>query len=351
MKSRQIIAIALIALFVLSIGYFSFFKEKGSVKPVRPGDKKATRQEIQAPEFNADSSYYYVQEQVAFGPRVPGSAPHTKCGDWLVSELSRRGATVTEQKTTLKMFDGKPVPVRNIIGSFQPEKTNRIMLCAHWDTRPFGDKDPDKSRWYKPIDGANDGGSGVGVLLEISRLIAEKPTESGIDIIFFDVEDAGATEFKNPETADVLNEKFISSWCLGSQYWGMNKHVPNYNPKFGILLDMVGGANAQFNQEKYSLEIGTDLVRLVWNTADKLGYGQYFTDKEVEGVIDDHYMVSRAGVRCIDIIDTRPQVSAMGLNGYVFGPYHHTHNDNMKIIDKEVLKAVGQTVAQVIYNQ
>jgi glutaminyl-peptide cyclotransferase len=351
MKSRQIIAIALIALFVLSIGYFSFFKDKGQVKPVKPSDKKATRQEIQAPEFNADSSYNYVQQQVAFGPRVPGSVPHTKCGDWLVSELRRRGATITEQKTTLKMFDGKPVPVRNIIGSFQPEKTNRIMLCAHWDTRPFADKDPDKSRWYKPIDGANDGGSGVGVLLEISRLIAEKPTDSGIDIVFFDVEDAGSTEFKNPETADVLNEKFISSWCLGSQYWGLNKHVPNYNPKFGILLDMVGGSNAQFNQEKYSLEVGTDLVRLVWNTADKLGYGQYFSDKEVEGVIDDHYMVSRAGVRCIDIIDTRPQVSAMGLNGYVFGPYHHTHNDNMKIIDKEVLKAVGQTVAQVIYNQ
>jgi|694.fasta_scaffold03048_12 glutaminyl-peptide cyclotransferase len=352
MKTRQIIAIVLIALFVLSIGYISFFRNVDPpVKPSKTGDKKEVRQEIQAPEFNADSGYYFVRRQVEFGPRVPGSKAHQSCGDWMVTELTRCGARVTEQKTTLKMFDGKAVPVRNIIAAFQPDKKNRILLCAHWDTRPFADKDPDKSKWNKPIDGANDGGSGVGVLLEIARIMAQKPTESGIDIIFFDVEDAGSAEFKDPDVSDVLNEKFISSWCLGSQHWGLNKHLPNYNPKFGILLDMVGATNAQFNQEKYSLEIGTDIVRLVWNTADKLGYGQYFSDKEVEGVIDDHYMVSRAGIRCIDIIDTRPQVSAMGLNGYVFGPYHHTHKDNMDVIDKEVLKAVGQTVLQVIYNQ
>ncbi len=352
MKSRQIIAIVLIALFVVSIGYVSLFRQsEPPTKPVKPANKKETKQEIQAPEFNADSGYYFVKKQVSFGPRVPGSKAHSNCGDWLVSELKRFGAEVTEQKTVLKMFDGKTVPVRNIIASFQPEKDNRILLCAHWDTRPFADKDPDKSKWNKPIDGANDGASGVGVLQEIARLISNQPTESGIDIIYFDVEDAGSTEFKNPDVADVLNEKFISSWCLGSQYWGFNKHKPNYNPKFGILLDMVGATNAQFNQEKYSLEVGADIVKLVWNSADKLGYGQYFADREVEGVIDDHYMISRSGVRCIDIIDTRPQVSAMGLNAYAFGPYHHTHNDNIDVIDKEVLKAVGQTVMQVIYNQ
>jgi glutaminyl-peptide cyclotransferase len=351
MKSRQIIAIILIALFILSMGYISFFKSSTSEKIEKKEVKKEQRKEVQAPEFNADSSYANVKAQVEFGPRVPGTRAHQQCGDWIVETMKRYGAQVIEQKTTLKMFDGTPTPVRNIIASFQPEKKSRLLLCAHWDTRPFADKDPDKNKWKKPIDGANDGGSGVGVLLEIARQIATLPTESGIDLIFFDVEDAGSTEFKNPDVADVLNERFISSWCLGSQYWGMNMHVGNYNPKFGILLDMVGASNAQFNQEKYSLEVGTDIVRMVWGTAEKLGYGQYFTDREVEGVIDDHYMISRAGVRCIDIIDTRPQVSAMGLNGYVFGPYHHTHKDNMDVIDKEVLKAVGQTVLQVIYNQ
>lgn len=351
MKSKQIIAIILIVLFILSMGYFSFFQKSKTEKQEKKEVRKTEKKEIQAPEFNADSSYAYIKAQVDFGPRVPGSKAHQKCGDWMVETLQRCGAQIIEQKATLKMFDGKPVPVRNIIASFQPEKKSRLLLCAHWDTRPFADKDPDKNKWMKPIDGANDGGSGVGVLLEIARQIAAVPTESGIDMIFFDVEDAGSTEFKNQDVADILNERFISSWCLGSQYWGLNKHVANYNPKFGILLDMVGASNAQFNQEKYSLEVGTDIVRMVWGTADKLGFGQYFNEKEVEGVIDDHYMISRAGVRCIDIIDTRPQVSAMGLNGYVFGPYHHTHNDNINVIDKEVLKAVGQTVLQVIYNQ
>jgi len=351
MNFKKIAAIVLIALLVFSVIYVSFLQTPPPPKPTIGGTKPAAKTEINAPDFNSDSSYAYVKRQVSFGPRVPGSASHEKCGDWMVNELKRYGAAVTEQKTTLKTYDGKVVPVRNIIGSFQPEKKSRILLCAHWDTRPFADKDNNKSLWNKPIDGANDGGSGVGVLLEIARQISVSPTQSGIDVIFFDVEDYGSAEFKDPQVADVLNDQFISSWCLGSQYWALNKHIPNYNPKFGILLDMVGGTNAQFNKEKYSNDIAPDVVNLVWNTADKIGYGVLFPDHEIEGVVDDHFMVSRGGIRCIDIIDTRPQTSAMGLAAYQFGPFHHTHNDNMDIIDKNVLKAVGQTVMQVVYNQ
>lgn len=350
MKSKQLISIILLILLGFSFVYVGCgdeppHKVKDPIGPV------VNKKEIESPAFNADSSFQYVKKQVDFGPRVPNSQAHTACGNWLVSELKKRGASVTEQNTQLKAFDGTLLSVRNVIASFQPEKKNRVLLCAHWDTRPFGDKDPNQKLWGKPIDGANDGASGVGVLLEIARIIQLQPTEIGIDVIFFDAEDYGTSEFQPKDKTDILNPDFITSWCLGSQYWGFNKHVSNYNPRFGILLDMVGAADAQFNQEKYSIEAGADVVNLVWNTGAKMGFGYLFQDREIDGVVDDHFMVSRSGIRCIDIIDTRLQVAAMGLGGYQFASYHHTHKDNIDIIDKNTLKGVGQTLLQVIYNQ
>jgi glutaminyl-peptide cyclotransferase len=348
MKAKQIGAIVLIALFAGSTLYVGCNDDK---KP-QPAERKTQpeKKEISAPLFQADSAFAHIEKQVAFGPRVPGTQAHKACGDWLVGYLKAAGATVTEQSTTLKTFEGTTIPVRNIIGSFNPEKTNRIMLCAHWDSRPYGDKDKDSQKWNKPIDGANDGGSGVGVLLEIARQLHSAPTQVGIDIVLFDAEDLGTAEFAEGKQ-EVLNDGFTSSWCLGSQYWAKQKHTDNYNARFGILLDMVGAENATFNKEKFSLQSSPDVVNLIWNTANKLGYGATFTTDEIEGVVDDHVFVTKGGIRCIDIIDTKPQIMAMGLGGYVFGSYHHTHNDNMSIIDKSTLTAVGQTVLQVIYNQ
>lgn len=349
MNAKRIGAIVLLGLFAFSIVYVGCTDEPKP--PVSKPGKPTTRQEVSAPEFSGDSAFFFVKKQVDFGPRVPGSSAHKACGDWLTSSLKLYGASVIEQNATVKGFDGNNVGIRNIIASFQPEKKSRILLCAHWDTRPFADKDPNQSLWRKPIDGANDGGSGVGVLMEIARQLSKSPCEAGIDIIFFDTEDFGTSEFQQDEIQEYKNPGYMTSWCLGSQYWAKNKHVANYNPKFGILLDMVGAADAEFNKEMYSLQAASDVVNLVWTTAEKTGAGSYFRDQEVNGVIDDHVMVSQGGIRCIDIIDTRPEVSAMGLGSYKFASYHHTHKDNISLIDKNTLKAVGQTLMQVIYNQ
>jgi hypothetical protein len=318
------------------------------------GEKKAPSQTqkeiITPPEFNADSAYSALKKQVEFGPRVPGSNAHMACGDWLVAKLASRGAAIQEQKTTLKTFDGKSVPVRNIVAAFQTENRDRVLLCAHWDTRPFADKETDNTMRNKAIDGANDGASGVAVLLEIARVLQLKAPAVGIDILLLDVEDSGAAENSPTKSGEILNPGFVTSWCLGSQHWAKNPHRPGYRARFGVLLDMVGATDATFNKERYSTEVAPDVVHLIWSTASKLGYGKYFLSQDVEGVIDDHVMISRGGVRCIDIIDTRPTPSAMGLGGYVFGPYHHTHKDNMDIIDAATLKATGQTLLQVLYN-
>jgi hypothetical protein len=348
MKTKQIGAIVLIAIFVGSTVYVGCKSDtKQNTQQPKPQPEK---KELNAPIFQADSAYAMIEKQVAFGPRVPGTATHKACGDWMVGKLKSFGATIIEQTTSLKTFEGKTIPVRNIIASYNLEKKNRILLCAHWDSRPYGDKDKDNSLWKKPIDGANDGGSGVGVLMEIGRQLGLSPTEAGIDLVFFDAEDLGTAEFAQG-TIEVLNDGFTSSWCLGSQYWAKQKHVSDYNARFGILLDMVGAENATFNKEKFSTQNAPDVVNLIWNTANKLGYASSFTAEEIEGVVDDHVFVTKGGIRCIDIIDTKPQIMAMGLGSYVFGSYHHTHNDNMSIIDKNTLTAVGQTVMQVIYNQ
>ena len=293
------------------------------------------------PIFDADSAYSFVARQVAFGPRVPGTATHRKCGDYLVEKLRSYGADVITQDVDLKAYNGDILKARNIIAQFQPQKTERIMLCAHWDTRPWADSDPDKANHYKPLPGANDGGSGVGVLLEIARQLSMNPTKVGVDIILFDAEDYGLHE------NDV--EKYSGnrhSWALGSQYWAYFPHVAGYAPRYGILLDIVGAPCSVFNHEYYSTYFAPGVVRNVWDWAHKAGYSDYFVNEEGGAITDDHFYVNTtAGIPCIDIINYDPESP----NG--FGPYHHTMKDDMDWIDAATLKAVGQTVLTVIYNE
>ena len=293
------------------------------------------------PIFDADSAYSFVARQVAFGPRVPGTATHRKCGDYLVEKLCSYGADVVTQDVDLKAYNGDVLKARNIIAQFQPQKAERIMLCAHWDTRPWADSDPDKANHYKPLPGANDGGSGVGVLLEIARQLSMNPTKVGVDIIFFDAEDYGLHE------NDV--EKYSGnrhSWALGSQYWAYFPHVAGYNPRYGILLDIVGAPGSVFHHEYYSTYFAPGVVRNVWEWAHKAGYSDYFVNEEGGAITDDHFYVnSTAGIPCIDIINCDPESP----NG--FGPHHHTMKDDMDWIDAATLKAVGQTVLTVIYNE
>lgn len=296
-------------------------------------------EKIVAPDFSADSAYSFVQKQVDFGPRVPNTPEHDACGQWLASELERFGADVIVQKSRARAFDGKLLELQNIIGQFNPKARSRILLYAHWDTRPFADKD--SIRMDIPIDGANDGGSGVGVLLEIARQLRINPAEIGVDIIFFDGEDYG-----KPNGIQSMQKDYLE-WCLGSQYWSNKPHRYGYSARFGILLDMVGAKNAEFNKEGTSMKYAPHVVRKVWSRANELGYGHRFLNEETPVTIDDNFFVSEfGGIPSANIVDYRMNVRPMG-----YGFFHHTHADNMDIIDKKVLEEVGVTVLSVVYSE
>lgn len=283
-------------------------------------------------QFSEDSAYEYVKKQVDFGPRVPGTKTYYECYRFLVAKLQSLADTIYLQNSTAITYDRKSIPVQNIIAVFNPNASKRILLSAHWDTRPYADQD-DKDR-DKPILGANDGASGVGVLLEIASQLKKERIDIGIDIILFDAEDWG------DNSGNVEN-----SFCLGSQYWGSNPHVKGYSADFGILLDMVGAPGALFGFESYSVLRASNYVSLVWNTAITLGYGNYFKNFDRGAVIDDHFYVMKAtNIPMLDIIDTDPSTESR------FGKYWHTHDDNMDAIDKKTLKAVGHTLMHVIRN-
>ena len=223
--------------------------------------------------------------------------------------------------------------MQNIVASFNPDAKKRVLLCAHWDTRPWADEDiVDQD---KPILGANDGGSGVGVLIEIARQLSQNPIDLGVDIVLFDAEDYG-------------NSDIVDSYCLGSQYWSKKPHIPGYKAKYGILLDMVGAEGAYFFQEGVSMHYAADVVKKVWETAHKAGYRQYFIFNQFDfsQLTDDHLYVNRyAKIPCIDIIQYDKN------NPKGFGSFWHTHEDNMNIISTATLKAVGQTVLEVLYRE
>lgn len=298
------------------------------------------QQVVNVPAFNADSAYSFVKKQVDFGPRVPNTTPHQQAGDYFIRTFEDYGASVTVQEFESTTFDGKKLNLRNIVASFFPEQKKRILLAAHWDTRPFADKDDHDQK--KPIDGANDGASGVAILLEIARVLhtSDNP-QVGIDMILFDGEDWGETENMRVPVKNGLDYW----WCLGSQYWAKHKHKPNYSAYYGILFDMVGGKNAQFYREGFSLQFAPKIVEKVWNTAERLGYSHIFVKKNQGEIIDDHLFVNQYGkIPTIDIVAHDPATGS-------FGSFHHTHDDALDIISKETLKAVGETALHVIYHE
>ncbi len=291
------------------------------------------------PTFNADSAYAFIQKQVDFGPRVPGTKGHSDTKKWMISKLEGYGWNVQEQNFQAKTYDGLTWDLTNVIASYNPRATKRILLAAHWDTRRIADKDTE--RLNEPIDGANDGGSGVGVLLEIARTIASQDLKPdvGIDIILFDGEDDGEPE--NTRTRNTAQEYW---WCHGSQFWSKNKHVPNYTAYYGILVDLVGAKNAKFYREGYSRQYASGILSKVWGNAAKIGHSDFFLQKDAPEILDDHAFINEwGGIPTIDIIEFSPD--------FGFGHYHHTHQDNMDLIDTRSLKAVGETVLFTIYQE
>ena len=333
MKTQRI-SLILLSIFVLSsvVVYF-----KSCQKPVKTPTQDVSL--IPSPDFKADSAFAYVKTQVDFGPRVPNTKAHKECGDYLIAKLKQFGCEVISQDFVTTKYDGTKMNARNIIGSINPKAEKRILLTAHWDSRSIADKDSVDKK--SPIDGANDGGSGVGVLLEIARSIqqAKQKPNIGVDIIFFDVEDHGEPE-------DYQGNHKVESWGLGSQYWAAHKHKENYTAYYGILLDMVGGKGAIFPHEGESMRYAPMIVRNVWDIASRLGYSTIFVDVEGGGLTDDHTAVNDvAKIQMIDIVELHPNSPKF------FWKYHHTHGDNITNIDKNTLKAVGQTVLSVLYQE
>lgn len=284
--------------------------------------------------FSEDSAYAYIEKQVLFGPRVPNSPEHEACKNWLISKLGTYADTVIAQNADLKAFDGKILKSTNIIASFNPDAKERILLCAHWDTRPFADQDQEDIQ--EPILGANDGASGVGVLVEIARQLKEYPIEIGVDIVLFDAEDYGQPAFSE-------EDYMPNSYCLGSQYWAANPHIANYTANYGILLDMVGGPNAVFTMEGTSVYFANNILHKVWEIAHALNFGSYFSYIQTPAITDDHLYINQiAKIPTIDII----QYDKTTESGFAW--YWHTHKDNLDAIDKKTLKAVGQTLIQCL---
>lgn len=301
-------------------------------------NKTVATRTVSVPSFDRDSAYAFVARQVAFGPRTPGSEGHAQAKDWLVSKFESYGMEVIEQDFQATRYDGVTVNGTNIIAQYKPEITKRVLLAAHWDTRHIADSPLSEERQNEPILGADDGGSGTAVLIEIARLLQENPIDMGVDLILFDAEDLGESGSEDPQSTN--------TWCLGSQHWARNVHVGSYNPKYGILLDMVGSKGAKFPIEGYSAQFAPQLVNKVWTLAQNMGYTNYFLDRTGSAVTDDHYFVTTiTGIPMIDIINRSTETETG------FGAYWHTQNDNLDIIDRRTLKAVGQVVTAVIYRE
>ena len=310
---------------------------------------------IDRPAFSADSAYAYIEKQMAFGPRVPNSAAHTQCAVWLIEQLRACGAEVELQKGFMPDFRGNNQQIYNIIGHFDPPQTisndikqsqtptrPRILLGAHYDTRPWCDEEEEYTDRYYNVPGANDGASGVGVLLEIARQLSlmtndQRPT-TPVDIIFFDCEDSGSPKlYTGIERED--------TWCLGSQLWATNyansQQLTANSPKYqyGIVLDMVGAPDAVFPLEMYSYQYAENYQQKIWRTAEKLGYSAIFSNQHCYPITDDHFYInSIAGIPCVDVIhyDIR--------NATGFPSWWHTRQDDMSNISKSTLQAVGEVI-------
>ena len=266
-------------------------------------------------DFNADSAMSYVRQQLAFGPRTPGTETARKTGDWIVAHLHATADTVLEQRWTHTLTGGAKLPMRNIFARFKPGAAQRILYITHWDTRPVADSDPDPAKRKNTMPGANDGASGVALLLAISDALKKAPLGVGVDLLFVDGEDWG--DFGTME--DVL---------IGSEYFAAHLPSPGYKPLFGVLWDMIGDADLNIYQEVNSAQAAPEVVQKVWGLAKEMGYEKYFIPEAKEPITDDHIPLIKAGLRVIDVLD-------------IDYPSHHTTADTIDKVSVKSLKIVG----------
>ncbi|MBA2565325.1 MAG: M28 family peptidase [Gemmatimonadetes bacterium] len=282
------------------------------------------------PVFDGGAAFALVERQVAFGPRVPNTDAHRAMRAFLTERLRGLADSVAVHEFTHVTVQGDTLRLANVLASFDPRSPSRILLAAHWDTRPVANEDPDSSRRREPIPGANDGGSGVAVLLTLAEVLRNDPLPSGhgVDLLFLDGEDYG----HDPVTLSSRAEDMY----LGAREFART-HA-RYRPIAGILLDLVGDRDPMFKQEAYSREYAPEIVERVWRAAADLGHGEIFTDEALGYITDDHLFLNQAGIRTIDIIDF----------DY---PAWHTLADRPDRMSAETLRIVGDVLLEVLYNR
>lgn len=290
--------------------------------------------QVSVPDFSADSAYAYVERQLSFGNRIPGSKGWSQCADWLAAQMRRWCDTVMVQDFTATLWDNSTVPGKNIIASLNPAAEKRVLLAAHWDSRLWADHDKDDALHRSPVPGANDGASGVAALMEMARVMSQRLPSVGVDFIFFDVEDQGA-----PEWSEVYDQ---DTWCKGSQYWAQNRHVPYYTAVYGVLFDMVGTLQPRFTKEQISRNFAPGLTNKLWSAAAALGYGSIFVNQETDPILDDHFYVNRlAGIPMADIVQNSGTTS--------FFEHWHTTTDDLNSVSAESLRTVAVVTMKTIY--
>lgn len=293
------------------------------------------------PDFQQDSAFAHIVSQCDFGPRVTGSKESALCAEWIQGKFESYGCSVKRQECEVTIWDGSKLPAVNIIASTNPESTDRILICSHWDSRPWADNDEDEKNHHTPVLAANDGASGVAVMLELARLLQSSPIRNyGVDFVCFDAEDLGT-----PEWAETDSDDTSGTWCLGSRYWSENAAQTGYTARYGILLDMVGGRGSTFYMERVSRHFANPIVQSLWQLARQMGYGQFFPFEDGAYLTDDHVNVNTiAQIPCLDIVPYYKDAPSC------FGTTWHTVHDTPENIDPNVLKAVGQIIAQLMYN-
>ena len=290
---------------------------------------------VKAPLFDADSAYRYAADQLDFGFRHPGTTGHERCAAYIANTMRRWCDTVIVQRFNTTLWDGQNVEGKNIIASLAPERDRRILLAAHWDSRQWADHDIDSNNWHKPLPGANDGASGVAVLMEMARVMSAMPPDVGVDFIFFDVEDQGIAEW--------AGRYEDNTWCKGSQHWAQNPHRMFYQAEYGILYDMVGTDQPRFTKEEISMGFAQGLMNRLWSCAAFLGYGNIFVDELSGAILDDHLYVNQIlRIPTIDIVQNSPNCS--------FYPHWHTTDDDLDAINKETLHTVATVSLKLIYS-
>lgn len=300
----------------------------------RQSVQKIDYAQVAIPAFDADSAYSYVEAQLGFGFRTPGSKGWQQCADYLVAQMQRWCDTVIVQHFNATLWDGSRMPGKNIISTINPDAPQRILLAAHWDSRLWADHDPDDSKTRQHVPGANDGASGVAALMEMARGMSAMRPSVGVDIIFFDVEDQG-----QPEWAETYDD---NTWCKGSQYWSQNRHVPYYTAVYGVLFDMIGTHEPRFTKEEVSRHYAPAITNKIWSVASELGHSGIFVDRNTDPILDDHLYVNQiAGIPMVDIVQNSP-------NGSFF-THWHTTTDDLQAVSAESLKTVATVTMKTIY--